>query len=293
MIKSMTAYAASENSDAADFKVCCEIRSLNSRYLDIKIKIPEKYIFLENDIKRKIEKEICRGRIDVKIDIKNNSEENIFFDIDEKKALSYHNALIKLQNFLSIDEKISLSLLPIDEIIIPIDTYEDIETLKKALKESLDSALFKLNEMRITEGAFLEKEFQKRLDIISQSIKIIKAKSKGLINIYQKKLLERIEKLTTNEVEIDKMRIAQEAAILADKSDITEEITRGFSHINQFQNIMSENEPSGKKLNFLVQEFNREFNTIGAKSSNSEILYKVVELKAELEKIREQVQNIE
>ncbi len=292
MIKSMTAYASSD-SVSEYFRTVVEIRSLNSRYLDINIKLPDEYLLLENDIKKKIEKEISRGRIDVKIDIENKKDGDVFFEIDKKKALSYYNSLKALKEFLKIDDNISLNLFPIDEILQTVKVEDNIEDLKNIIEKSIDTALDSLDKMRIAEGAFLESEFHKRLDIIYQGIKKIEVESKRLPDIYHKKLIERIENLTENKIELDKMRIAQEAAFLADKSDITEEITRSFSHIEQFKKIMKEDEPSGKKLNFLLQEFNREFNTISSKANISEILYIIVELKAELEKMREQIQNIE
>ena len=147
--------------------------------------------------------------------------------------------------------------------------------------------------MRKKEGEFLFKDLQTRLDYIEESISVIEKNTSDLLPRYQERLKERIMALTQGITEIDPVRIAQEAAILADKSDISEEIVRARSHVNQFRKIMTENAPVGKKLNFLLQEFNREFNTMASKSGNTDISHRIVSVKSELEKLREQVQNVE
>ena len=294
MIYSMTAYAQSEVVKE-DLTLNIEIRSYNSRHLDVALRIPYGYISLEDLIKKRVAEKISRGRVEIKIKIKNEAGAFCEFEINMAKAKAYHRALSELQQGLGLDNALNTDLiLKAGDIITPVDISEDmVETIWPTMDACLTQVLDHLNQMRQKEGDFIAKDFNERLDFISACLEDIAQQSDGLIDIYQERLKERIASLTKGMIEIDPMRISQEAAILADKSDISEEITRARSHITQFRSLMTDKEPAGRKLNFLLQEFNREFNTMGSKSPNADLSHLIVTVKSELEKIREQVQNIE
>ncbi len=293
MIKSMTSYA-NEQDTRDDILVAVEIRSYNSRYLDIALRLPHRYNCLEEKIKGVISKMISRGRIEIKLRILDSSDDSYAFEVNKPKAQAYYNAVLQLKEGLNIDTEIRLDLLTGAEGIIKPAQAEDVtEKLWPHLRDCIVNAMENLDLMRKKEGDFMAKDFATRIDYIEKTLDKIEKGSSGLLSQYQEKLKERISALTKGLVEIDPGRIAQEAAILADKSDISEEIVRSRSHIKQFRAIMDSKEPGGRKLNFLLQEFNREFNTMGSKTGNADVSHMVVGLKSELEKIREQVQNVE
>jgi uncharacterized protein (TIGR00255 family) len=289
----MTAYASSENTKD-QLTVSIEIRSYNSRYLDIFLRAPHGYLCLEDKIKSMISDNVSRGRIEIKLQITDDSEDAYGFDIDEPKALAYINVLSKLKNKFNINADISLDLLVnTGGVIKPVETSKDMDICWDSIKTRLSTALDDLNAMRKKEGDFIAKDFTNRLDFIEKSIGQIKKDSGNLLSHYQERLKERIAALTKGLIDIDPARIAQEAAFFADRSDISEEILRVESHMKEFRAIMDSEESAGRKLNFLLQEFSREFNTMGAKAGNSNVSHTIVTVKSELEKIREQVQNIE
>ncbi len=293
MINSMTAFARAERVEG-DFTLLIEIRSYNSRYLDIALRIPQKYLVLENKIKDIISSRVDRGRIEINIQIRDNSDVPFAFEIDERKAAAYYKVLVRLKEQFNIDTEIPLNLLAdVEGIIQPVQIDRDVEACRPVVEDCISKALSDLVAMRKKEGDFLVKDFNKRLDFIEKSINQIKKESSGLLYYYQERLKERIAILTRDAVEIDPVRIAQEVAFLVDRSDISEEIIRAESHIKQFYAIMDSEDPSGRKLNFLLQELNREFNTIGSKAGNADMSHMIVAVKSELEKIREQVQNVE
>ena len=294
MIYSMTAYSQNEVTKD-ELVISTEIRAYNSRHLDIALRIPYGYIALEDLIKKRIAEKMTRGRVEIKVKIKNEAPAFCEFDINMAKARAYHQALNELQQGLGLDNSFNVDLiLKAGDIITPVDVNEDmVEAIWPVMDECLTGTLDGLNQMRRKEGDFIANDFNERLDFIQSCLEKIEAQSGGLLEAYQERLKERIASLTKGMVEIDPARISQEAAILADKSDISEEITRARSHIKQFRSLMSSPEPAGRKLNFLLQEFNREFNTMGSKSGNADLAHLIVTVKSELEKIREQVQNIE
>ena len=293
MIKSMTAYASADKAEG-QISVKTEIRSYNSRYLDVILRVPNDLIPLEEKIKGMLSEKISRGRVEVKIQLKSEAEEAVSFEIDQVRAKAYYEALLKLNNTFNLSSAISLEhLLNAGSIIKPSEKEGAPELYWPVVRDCLAQALDDLDEMRRREGDFIAEDFGARLRIIEGGLSEIKDKSQGLITFYQERLKDRISSLTKGIVEIDPARIAQESAILADKSDISEEIVRAESHADQFKSVMQESVSSGRKLNFLLQEFNREFNTMGVKAQSAEISHLVVNLKTELEKIREQVQNVE
>jgi len=292
MIKSMTAYAAAESS-TNELAVSTEIRAYNSRYLDIALRVPSDYIALEENLKKLISARVMRGRLEVKIQIENDSEEANGFEIDLLRAQSFHSVLDQLRDAFDVKSEISLELLlSPGGIIKPVETVKDTDAVWPAVKECVNQALEQLDVMRKREGDFIARDLSARLERIERGLDQIKNKSSGLLDVYQQQLKERILVLTQNMVDIDSGRIAQEAAIIADRSDISEEIVRAASHLMQFRHLMQTDEPAGRKLNFLLQELHREFNTMGSKVGNAEVSHIIIEVKSELEKIREQIQNV-
>ncbi len=293
MLKSMTAYAKSEKTQEK-LTVLLEIRSYNSRYLDIALRIPHGYLALEEKIKTLIASKVSRGRIEVNLQVRDDSDEAYAFEINTPKARAYYDSLVQLKDKFNINSEISMDLLVSGGAIIkPAEMDLDMEACWPVFKDSINEAINNLIAMRKREGDFLEADIDARLNGIEERIDQIQKESSDLLSHYQQRLKDRIAALTKGIIEIDPGRIAQEAAFLADRSDISEEIVRAASHIKQFRTIMNSAEPAGRKLNFLMQELNREFNTMGSKTNNSNVSHIIVEVKSDLEKIREQLQNVE
>ena len=271
-----------------------EIRSHNSRNFDLSLHMSPAYSFMEDKIRSYASGRATRGRISIHIEIKKQADPALAFQIDEDRARAYYNALSQLQKILHIDGDISLDLIMANQDIIkPLDGEMDMDGYWELVEACLHDAMDGLDSMRKREGDSLAEDMVGRLDFLDRSIDQIERASENLILYYQERFKERIARMTRDTIEIDPDRIAQEAAFLADKSDISEEIVRVKSHIQQFREIMDAEEPAGRKLNFLLQEFNREFNTIGSKTGDAGVPYRVVDAKAEIEKMREQVQNVE
>jgi len=293
MIKSMTAFATAEKT-ADEVTVTVDIRSYNSRYIDIFLRIPPAYQSLEDKIKALISDRVARGRVEVRVQIDDRTEEASGLEVDHVRARALMKALQELKGEFNIENDITLDmLLAAGGIFKPVEKLPNEEVLWTAVKDCTAMALQGLEAMRSTEGDFIAKDIKRRLDFINDCLKHIKKGSKDLLMQYQERLKERISILTQNVVELDPARVAQEAAYLADRSDISEEIVRAASHLEQFSLIMNAVDPAGRKLNFLLQELNREFNTMGAKIGNAEMAHRIIDVKSELEKIREQIQNVE
>jgi len=293
MIKSMTAFSQVSNTiDTITADVT--IRSYNSRYLDIAYHGPESCQVFEEDIKKIIAKTHDRGRIEIRLSIQDDAKDLELFEVDEAKAFSYYQALKKIKEDLNLSAQISVeNILTARNVILPSKKESNLESLWAAIAPAIETASLNLDLMRRQEGKNLYSDLAARIAYIEKSMEKIKKDAAGIPAIYKQRLMERILFLTADAEGLDPVRIAQEAAILADKSDVSEEIARLASHIKQFMEILDSNDSGGRKLNFLIQEFNREFNTIGSKAGNADLSHRVVDLKSELEKIREQVQNIE
>jgi len=289
----MTGFARVEKTNK-EFMVIFEIRSYNSRYLNIVLRVPHGYHLLEDKIRSLIAKRVTRGHIEAKVQIKNDFDEGYDYEINMPKAKAYHDALRRLKNDFNLDPEISVDLLAREDgVIMPTERNRNIEADLPAIEDCINNAIDDLDAMRRKEGDFIAKDFHGRLNFIEQSIEKIEKESDNLLSYYQERLKERISVLTKGVAEIEPVRIVQEAAFLADKSDISEEIVRAKSHIKQFRDTIDSDESAGRKLNFLLQEFNREFNTMGSKAQSANISHMIVEVKSELEKIREQLQNVE
>jgi len=289
----MTAYALAEKAKAK-LNVLAEIRSYNSRHLDIALRLPHGYGTLEEKIKTVISGVVARGRIEMSLQINDDADEAYKFEVNIPKARAYYASIVQLKDQLDLQTDVSMDFLIREGgVIRSAENDRDMETVWTVVKDCLDEALKNLVAMREKEGEMIAFDIADRINRIEQSVHQINNKSSDLLLHYQQRLRERIAALTRGIVEIDPERIAQEAAFLADKSDISEEILRVQSHIKQFRAIMKSSEPTGRKLNFLLQELHREFNTMGSKTESAQASHIVVEVKSELEKIREQLQNVE
>jgi len=289
----MTAFASAEKS-MDNMNIQVEIRSYNSRHLDLNLRVTHGYISLEEKLRGLITAQVARGRVEVKVGIMDELETSYVYEIDAPKARAYYKVLAELKSLLGTPGEIPYDLIVSKgDLIRPAEQGKDILRAWAVLKPCAEEALEALDTMRLREGAYIGDDFVKRLHRIEQHLHKIRDNSRGLLEQYQKRLKERISLLTKDVVKVDEGRIEQEAALLADKSDISEEIVRAGSHIKQFNTIMTGDKPSGQRLNFLLQEMNREFNTVGSKTGSSDVSHVVVEVKSELEKLREQVQNIE
>ena len=293
MIKSMTSYAAYEKV-FEDISITVEVKTYNGKFLDVILKAyPYSYNFFEDKIKKVVSDYIVIGRVEIRLTIKNNASDYVTFSIDKQKAKNYYEACLKLCEILKLDTSILPELvLKHPNIIQQEEPNVDYEKLLEPISFCIKKALEDLNIMREKEGDFIASDIKTRIAFIKEKLKLIEAEAEGVTKAYRKKLIERIEKLIDT-VNIDENRIAQEIAIFADKSDITEEIIRAYSHLRQFQNFIDSEASEGRKINFIIQELNREFNTIGSKTAEFNIASMVIEIKAELEKIREQIQNVE
>lgn len=294
MINSMTAFARAEQT-AQQLTVLMEIRAFNSKGLDVVVRIPSGYQPLEEKIKAAVGRAVTRGRIEISCQITPlDPDAAEAFEINTAKARALHKALVLLKDELGLTDPILLAhITAAGNIIRPAESERDLDSDWQVIGVCLQTALSDLCAMRAAEGANLAADLTLRLAAIESRLSDIEAAAEGLLQRYRDRLMERILALTKGSIDIDPARIAQEAAILADRSDISEELIRAASHVQQFRAIMAEQEASGRKLNFLLQEFNREFNTMGAKAGNADISHTIVDVKSELEKMREQVQNVE
>lgn len=293
MVKSMTGYAKAEKSCAED-SVSIEIRAVNSRYRDIFLRMPAGYQALEEKVKNRIEQHIGRGRIEISVQICEAAAGTCNFEVNRPLAAAYHAALKELQEAFTVPGPVSLDhLLAAGGIIRPVEREKNAAAVWDLLAPCVDEALDALDRMRRREGAFLADDMAHRLVLIGVHLDAIAEAAADLAAAGQERLKTRIAALTEGVVELDPGRIAQEAAILADKSDISEEVVRARCHLKEFDRVMGADDAAGRLLNFLTQEMHREFNTMGSKSADTEISHRIVAVKAELEKIREQVQNVE
>jgi uncharacterized protein (TIGR00255 family) len=230
----------------------------------------------------------------MRVQIQDESEAGIAFTANLPRASAYHQTLSQLHQSLGLDAPVGLELvLAGGGMVQAVEVDKDVEAVRPLVDDCLQRALRDLDDMRQVEGTNLAQDFGQRLDVIEGMLAQISDQAAGLPEIYRQRLKERIDALTHGMVEIDQARIAQEAALLADRSDISEEIVRVNSHIQQFRARMDDDAPAGRPLNFLLQEFNREFNTMGSKSGKASMSHIIVAVKSELEKLREQIQNVE
>lgn len=295
MVKSMTGYGRAKKT-LSNRDITVEVRSVNNRYLDCTVKLPRAYIFAEDAIKGHVQNAISRGKVDVFISIDSTGADEEVVAVNEGLARSYLAAFDKLcalDGGKHLNAKCDVTdFARIPDVLTVTKAEEDLESLGADICEVLDEALAAYNEMRATEGRKLAEDIGGRLTTIETLTGKVEKRSPETVREYREKLTARMQEVLQSTT-IDESRILTEAAIYADKIAVDEETVRLRSHVSQLRGMLLSDEPMGRKMDFLIQEVNRESNTIGSKCNDVTIARDVVALKAEVEKIREQVQNIE
>ena len=293
-MKSMTGYGRGECT-MYERKFTVEIKAVNHRYNDITVKLPRAIMGFEDEIKKAISKKVFRGKLDVCVNVESFSQEDINISVNEPLAKSYTETLRKLKSDLHLDGDVTIEIvskfpdvITVDKSISNENTENEIrECLMKAVEDATDAFV----AMREVEGETLKKNIIEKVAFVNDALQKIEERAPWVSKDYRARLEAKLADL--DEIQVDESRLLTEVLLFADKACIDEEITRLHSHISQMYSIVEENVPVGRKLDFLVQEMNRETNTIGSKSNDIEITNHVVDIKSEIEKIREQIQNIE
>lgn len=292
MVRSMTGFGRAQLS-VEGFNITVEIKSVNHRYFDFSAKMPRVYSFLEEKIKSFLSSEISRGKVECSLQIETTADESVVVSVNEPLAKGYVNALQTLSEMFSLSSDANvLSIARFPDVLSVTKAPVDEEKLWCGVEEALRQALVQFIEMREREGAKLKADVLSRADTIISNVEFIEERSPETVKLYNEKLLERMCTVL-GDTQVDEARILTEAAVYADKVAVAEETVRLRSHIDQLRTMLSANEAIGRKLDFLVQEINREANTIGSKAQDIDIARCVIDIKAEVEKIREQIQNIE
>ena len=292
MVKSMTGYGrARQTLRGRDITV--EVRSVNNRYLDCTVKVPRTYIFAEDAVKSRVQKAVSRGKVDVFITIDATAADETVVAVNEPLARGYYEALTKIRDMFSLEgEQTAAVLAKFPDVLTVTKAEEDLESVAGDICAVLDEALEAYNAMRAVEGVKLCEDIAGRVTTIETVVGKVEERSPQTVAAYREKLTARMQEVLQSTT-IDESRILTEAAIFADKIAVDEETVRLRSHIAQLRTMLKSDQPVGRKLDFLIQEVNRECNTIGSKCNDLTIAQDVVNMKAEVEKIREQVQNIE
>jgi len=293
VIKSMTSFGRAQSEEGKDLCFSIEMKSVNHRYLDINIRMPRIMLALEEKVRNIISRKLSRGKVDVFINYKNYGDNAGKTNLNMKLARDYYECLKQIQNELDIIDDISTSKIArFPDVITLVEPEENLDNILNEISTLIESALDLMEEMRGREGEKLKEDILAKVQMIEIYVEEIEKVSDGIPKSYKKKLQERLNQLLS-EVDIDESRIALEVAILSDKAAVDEEITRLRSHLSQIKSTLELEEPIGRKLDFIIQEMNREANTIASKSIDIDMTNKVIEIKNTIEKIREQVQNIE
>ena len=292
MIKSMTGYGKSEQT-IDSLNVTVEIKSVNHRYFEFSARVPREYGFLEEKLKKYCNSLITRGKVECYVSVEDLEEREMEVNVNETLAAGYVKALKELSERFGLKDDISaVTLSRYPDVITLHKASEDEERIWNAVKTVAETAVSKFIEMRETEGSKLRGDILSRADYIIECVEFIEGRSPETVREYNEKLKQRMKELL-GDAAVDEQRLLNEAAIYADKIAVDEETVRLRSHLSQLREFMNSSEAIGRKLDFLVQEINREANTIGSKAQDVDIAKKVIAIKAEVEKIREQVQNIE
>ncbi|HEX9716282.1 MAG TPA: YicC/YloC family endoribonuclease [Desulfurivibrionaceae bacterium] len=287
---SMTGYGRGEVAGARSWTV--EVRSVNHKFLDLSIKIPRKYLGLEERIKKEISAYYNRGHVDVYVNPGAEAGDNIRLAPNLPLARNYYQCLEAIREDLSLEAPTLAMIQNYKEIIVAHEEEEDLEAVWPRVSEALIQALTMAQGMREQEGEALKDELRQRLQEFAKTVETIAQDVPAIVQRRTEKLKERLAVLLQG-VDLDPLRLAQEVAMMADKADVTEEVVRLRSHISQFSGFLAADEPVGRRLDFLLQEFLREINTLASKISDAPTAHLTVELKTEVEKLREQIQNIE
>ena len=292
MIKSMTGYGKAD-APVAGGRIIVEIRSVNHRYGEISVKLPRPLMAHENEVRKVVASRMKRGKIEVFIQQEGAVGRENLPTLNLPLARAYYDAFVRMKEELALAEPVSLALIAAQrDVLSSGGTEEPEEAVDQALLSAVGTAVEKIELMRLREGSLLLEDLRGRRELLATLMGRVQERAPLVVAEVGSRLKERVGQLS-GETGVDEGRLAQEIAFLADRSDITEELVRFDSHLQQFDEALCMDEPVGRKLDFLLQELGREVNTIGSKANDAEIAGVVVQLKAELEKIREQVQNIE
>ncbi|MBP3521372.1 MAG: YicC family protein [Oscillospiraceae bacterium] len=302
MVRSMTGYGRGEASDQG-VAVTVELRAVNNRYLDVNVKMPRAYLFAEDALKERMQKQVGRGKVDLFVNVAHTGGDDTEVTVNEALAKSYQGAVEKMAYQLGLGNAVGLGksenmmtelymIARFPDVLTVEKKEEDQEKVLALLTEALDAALTDFNTMREREGEKLTADILGRADTIEALTGKVEERSPGIVADYRARLAAKMSEVLQN-TQIDESRILTEAAIYADKVAVDEETVRLRSHLSQLREMLSTGGGVGRKLDFLIQEFNREANTIGSKCNDIETSRLVVDIKAEIEKIREQIQNLE
>jgi uncharacterized protein (TIGR00255 family) len=292
MLKSMTGFGRAEGETSLG-KVFVECRSVNHRFCEISARLPRRLTPFEGRVKETVRSEVSRGKVDLSVKLDQTGEGKMQLAVDFPLTEQYLQALRSMKERFRLEGDVTLELLAgVKDLIILREEMEDVESSWPEILTILKQALRDMEGMKRSEGEALGKDLRQRLERIANQLEGIRTGFPSSLMAYQGRLRERLRVLLAD-TDIDPLRFEQEIALLAERMDITEETVRAASHLAQFRSFVEGEEPVGRKMDFLLQEVNREVNTISSKVNDAEISRKVVEIKAELEKIREQVQNIE
>ena len=291
MLKSMTGFGRGK-AELEGRNYIVEIKAVNHKYSDITVKLPRSLSFLEDKVRKCVSNVISRGKIDILVTFVNESDKGRNIKINKGLAKIYLDEIRSLADETNLDSNVSVMELTKLPDVLTIENETEDEILWKELSIALDEAIKNFIDMRKEEGNNIACDLRKRIELVNEKVQLISEKSSGLVQEYISKLEERIKELLKTDV-VDQTRLAQEVVIYSDKCSIQEELTRLKSHTKQFLDTIEKDEPVGKNLDFLVQEMNRETNTIGSKANNLDITKLVIEIKTIIEDIREQIQNIE
>lgn len=293
MLISMTGFGRGET-QVGNKTFSIEMKSVNHRYLDMNIRMPKRFLNFEESMRKMIKEQVKRGKVDVFVNYETTGAAEGEVKVDLELAKGYFEGLKAIGEHLSVTHDVNtLSLARLPEVITLETKEEDMEVIEEGITTALTQALTQMTGMRNNEGSKTKKDLGNLLKELEESLEIIRELGPTQVGNYREKLLERITELTKDQIEIDEERIQAEVVFFADKSNINEEIIRLKSHIDQFEKALEIQEPKGRKLDFIIQEMNREINTIASKSHDTQISNNVVLIKSSLEKMREQVQNIE
>lgn len=292
MLKSMTGFGRGECEENG-LKATVEIRSVNHRFCETLVKIGRQYFLLEEKIKERVQKYIVRGHLDIYVNIEDCREKKRNIKLDKELVVAYYNCLREIAEMLKIDFQVDIyQLAQFPDVISVEENEEDFETVWLVVQKALDSALNHLVEMRLREGSRLYEDLCERKSKIARMLAEIKERAPELSTEFRNRLKNRLNVLL-DDVEVDEARLMSEVVIFAERSSIEEEVVRLSSHLDQLTEILNSSDHVGRKLDFLIQEMNREINTIGSKAGDIVISSLVIEIKSELEKMREQAQNLE
>lgn len=293
MLRSMTGFGRGE-AVITGKRITVEIKSVNHRYCEVTTRLPRIYSALEEKTRRTVQARVSRGRLDVFVNVVQEGEKTALVKVDKGLAMAYYNSLRELGELLQISPEITAEQLShFPGVLVLQEEEDDLDILWSGLEEAINLAMDSLVEMREIEGNRLKNDIIHRIGKIEQFINEISVQEPKVVNNYRERLSNRVRELISDQLVVDESRLATEVAVFAERCNITEELVRLNSHLTQFRQLINSDDSIGRKLDFLVQELHREANTIGSKANDAEISHLVVEIKSELEKIREQIQNVE